>query len=43
MTQSFNVVVNSNLCTPDTAGNANTNKIYYIDSQNIDEISNFSI
>jgi len=31
MNQSFNVVVNSNLCTPDTAGNANTNKNYYID------------
>lgn len=31
MNQSFNVVVNSNLCTPETAGNANTNKNYYID------------
>jgi hypothetical protein len=31
MNQSYNVVVNSNLCTPDTAGNPNTNKNYYID------------
>lgn len=35
MNQSFNVVVNSNLSTPDTAGNANTNKNYYIDWSSI--------
>ena len=35
MNQSFNVVVNSNLCTPETAGNANTNKNYYIDWSSI--------
>jgi hypothetical protein len=31
MNQSYNVVVSSNLCTPETAGNSNTNKNYYID------------
>ena len=31
MNQSFNVVVNSNLCTPETNLNTNTNKNYYID------------
>lgn len=31
MNQSYNVVVNSNLCTPETAGNFNTDKNYYID------------
>ena len=31
MNQSYNVVVNSNLCTPETAGNTNTNKNFYID------------
>lgn len=31
MNQSYNVVVNSNLCTPETAGNPHTNKNYYID------------
>lgn len=31
MNQSYNVVVNSSLCTPETAGNTNTNKNFYID------------
>lgn len=31
MNQSYNVVVNSNLCTPETSGNFNTDKKYYID------------
>lgn len=31
MNQSYNVVVNSNFSTPETAGNSNTDKKYYID------------
>ena len=31
MNQSYNVVDNSNLCTPETALNPNSNKNYYID------------
>jgi hypothetical protein len=35
MNQTYNVVVNSNLCTPETAGNSKTNKNYYIDWSSI--------
>ena len=31
MNQSYNVVVNSNFCTPETTANPNANKNYYID------------
>lgn len=31
MNQSYNVVVNSDVCTPETSGNPNTDKNYYID------------
>lgn len=31
MARSYNIVVNSNFCTSATAGNANSNKNYYID------------
>ena len=43
MSKNYNVVLNNNYCTTDSAGNANTNKSYYIDWSAILPDKNFKL